>query len=362
MRQLRALIERVAGAASTVLISGETGTGKELVALAHPRRRPRAPTSRSSPSTAPRLPEHAAGERAVRPRARRLHGRVAATGAACSSRPTGGTLFLDEIGDLPLPLQGKLLRVLQSGEVRPVGSETALAPSTCAASPPRTRISASWSSKGLFREDLFFRLDVLRVPVPALRERADDIPLLVEHFLRRSLRALAALGAGRLRAGGARLPGPLRLAGQRAPAREPDRAPGRDHVGAARASLADVQQALGPRAELDPMALLLQKPLTLARARASATSRACCRRSAAASQGGRDPGRRPVDAVSPREAARVGRDGRRELPASAQAAARSACRCWRARLPERGGRRRRCWCSTRSGSAAAAGETRSRRR
>src|SRR6185295_18819167 len=118
------------------------------------------------------------------------HARGAFTGALQSRRglfveADEGTLLLDEIGDLPLPLQGKLLRVLQSGEVRPVGSETSRTVDVrCVAATHKDL--AVLVDKGLFREDLFFRLDVLRVPVPALRERPEDIPALVEHFLGQS--------------------------------------------------------------------------------------------------------------------------------------------------------------------------------
>ncbi|HET6146891.1 MAG TPA: sigma-54 dependent transcriptional regulator [Polyangia bacterium] len=259
MRQLRALIERVAGAASSVLISGETGTGKELVALALHADSVRADKPFVAVNCAA-LPEHLLESELFG------HARGAFTGALQSRRglfveADEGTMFLDEIGDLPLSLQGKLLRVLQSGEVRPVGSEQSRRVDVrCVAATHKDL--AALVDKGLFREDLFFRLDVLRVAVPALRERADDIPMLVEHFLRKSLD-----GASR-----------SVLAGF-----EPDALdfltacdwPGNVRqlenlverlvvtASAPRVTLTDVQQALGPTRDTDPIAPLLQRPLTL---------------------------------------------------------------------------------------------------
>jgi two-component system response regulator HydG len=183
MQQLRALIERVAAASSSVLISGETGTGKELVALAIHADSPRAERPFVAINCAA-LPEQLLESELFG------HARGAFTGASQSRRglfveADQGTLLLDEIGDLPLPLQGKLLRVLQSGEVRPVGSEQSRTVDVrCVAATHKDL--GELVQKGLFREDLFFRLDVLRVPVPALRERTDDIALLVDHFLRKS--------------------------------------------------------------------------------------------------------------------------------------------------------------------------------
>ena len=225
MRQLRALIAQIADATSSVLISGETGTGKELVALAIHTSGPRADRSFVAVNCAA-LPEHLLESELFG------HARGAFTGAATSRRglfveAQDGTIFLDEIGDLPLSLQGKLLRVLQSGEVRP----------------------------GRLRDDPHRRRPVYRGdPQGSVGAgRAGGVPRGPVLPARRAARARAAaartgrghpaagrplsatepgeilpLGAGGVRAGGARISGELRLAGQRAPAREPGRAAGRD--------------------------------------------------------------------------------------------------------------------------------------
>ena len=117
------------------------------------------------------------------------HAKGAFTGAV-RARPglfgeaDGGTLLLDEVGELAPRPQAKLLRVLQEGEVRPVGEERA-GTSTCACSRPRTAISHALVRAGSFREDLYYRLNVVQLRVPPLRERPEDIPVLARHFLAR---------------------------------------------------------------------------------------------------------------------------------------------------------------------------------
>jgi two-component system response regulator HydG len=248
MRHLRALIERVAGAASSVLISGETGTGKELVALALHADSARADKPFVAVNCAA-LPEQL------------LESELFGHARGLFLEADEGTMFLDEIGDLPLTLQGKLLRVLQSGEVRAVGSEQSRRVDVrCVAATHKDL--AALVGTGLFREDLFFRLDVLRVPVPALRERADDIPMLVEHFLRKSLG-----GASRSMLAGFEPEALDFLTACEWPGnvRQLENLVERLVVTASapRATLADVQQALGPVRDVDPIAPLLQRPLSL---------------------------------------------------------------------------------------------------
>jgi two-component system response regulator HydG len=260
MRQLRALIEQVAGASSPVLITGETGTGKELVALAVHADSVRAERPFVAINCAA-LPEHLLESELFG------HARGAFTGALQARRglfveADGGTLLLDEVGDLPLPLQGKLLRVLQSGEVRPVGTETSRTVDVRCVAATHKDLSLL-VDKALFREDLFFRLDVLRVQVPALRERTDDIPALVEHFLRKSLGAASRSALAGFEPEALEFLATCNWPGN---VRQLENLVERLVVTAAAplARLADVKRALGPGREVDPIVPLLQRPLTIA--------------------------------------------------------------------------------------------------
>lgn len=180
--RVQELVDRVAASDATVLITGESGTGKELVARAvhYASHRSDGPMVRvNSGALTPNLLES------------ELFGHVkgAFTGAV-ENRPglfslaDGGTLFLDEVGELALETQVKLLRVLETGEFNPVGGRDTI---TC-----DVRVVAATNrdlkvmvESGSFREDLYYRLAVIQVPLPALRERKDDIPLLAGHLLSR---------------------------------------------------------------------------------------------------------------------------------------------------------------------------------
>jgi len=259
MRQIRALIGKMVDASSAVLITGETGTGKEVAARAihgggHRAERPFVAINCAA-LPEPLLESHLFG-----------HERGAFTGADSQRRglfveAQGGTIFLDEIGDLPLALQGKLLRVLQSGEVRPVGTETTLTVDVRCIAATRKDLSRL-VDQDLFRQDLFFRLDVLRVAMPALRDRKDDIPALAECFLRKSLErsprsVLAGLAPDALAfLADCDWPGNVR---------QLENLVERLVVTASAplASLDDVRQALGPTPGTDPIPRLVQNPLKL---------------------------------------------------------------------------------------------------
>jgi DNA-binding NtrC family response regulator len=180
MRQVYALLERAAEADVTVLVEGETGTGKELAARA---------VHHSSARSAHSFQIVDCG--AVSPTLIEAelfgHVRGSFTGAD-RDRPGAfelanqGTLFFDEIGELPLALQPKLLRALETREVRRIGG-TARIPVDVRFVAATNRNLASEVKRGRFREDLFYRLNVFRVVMPPLREHREDIPLLVKHFL-----------------------------------------------------------------------------------------------------------------------------------------------------------------------------------
>src|SRR6266852_1566807 len=180
MARVNELIHKVSEVLTSVLITGESGTGKGVVARAIHDLGPRAKQSFVAFS-ASALPESLIEDELFG------HEKGAFTGAIQSRRgrfeeARGGTIFLDEIGDLALPLQAKLLRVLQERSLERVGSNIS--------HPIDVRIICATSrnlekmmQEGTFREDLYFRISVVRVRTPALRERAEDIPLLAEYFL-----------------------------------------------------------------------------------------------------------------------------------------------------------------------------------
>jgi len=182
MREIFALIRKVAHGRSSVLITGESGTGKEVVARTLHYHGSRADKP-FVPINCTAIPEGLLESELFG------HVRGAFTGAHSSKRglfekANGGTLFLDEIGDMGLGLQGKLLRVLQDGEIRPVGGTqpTRVDVRIVAASNKDLQVAMETET---FREDLFYRLNVIPVYIPPLRERPEDVPALVDAFLRK---------------------------------------------------------------------------------------------------------------------------------------------------------------------------------
>jgi two-component system nitrogen regulation response regulator GlnG len=187
MQEVFRAIGRLSQTQATVLINGESGTGKELVARALHRHSPRkdAPFVAINTAAIPKdlLESELFG-----------HERGAFTGASATRRgrfeqAEGGTLFLDEIGDMPADLQTRLLRVLSDGHYYRVGGQQPIK--------AHVRIIAATHQnleervkQGLFREDLFHRLNVIRLRLPPLRERREDIPLLAKYFLQKSAREL----------------------------------------------------------------------------------------------------------------------------------------------------------------------------
>lgn len=183
MRQIHELIDKVSRAESTVLIQGDSGTGKELVARALHKRGNRSSKPFVAVSCAAIPSELVESEFFG-------HERGAFTSAVSRKLgkfefADGGIIFLDDVGELPLPIQAKLLRVLQEKEIVRVGSNEVI--------PVDVRVFAATNvdlrglvQQGKFREDLYYRLKVVPIEIPPLRDRRDDIPLLINHFLKKS--------------------------------------------------------------------------------------------------------------------------------------------------------------------------------
>jgi two-component system nitrogen regulation response regulator GlnG len=187
MQEVFRAIGRLSQSHATVLINGESGTGKELVARALHRHSPRrdAPFIAINTAAIPRdlLESELFG-----------HERGAFTGAATQRRgrfeqAEGGTLFLDEIGDMPAELQTRLLRVLSDGHFYRVGGQQPIRANVRVIAATHQHLEDR-VRQGLFREDLFHRLNVIRLRLPPMRERREDVPILVRHFLQKSAQEL----------------------------------------------------------------------------------------------------------------------------------------------------------------------------
>jgi transcriptional regulator with PAS, ATPase and Fis domain len=177
------VIDRVADTTCNILITGESGTGKELVARAVHRASPRAPRAFVAVNCGA-IPEALLESELFG------HARGAFTGAHANkvgriAMAEGGTLFLDEIGEMPMSLQVKLLRVLQAREYSPVGDNRTLKADVRIVAATNVNLENAVQG-GTFREDLYYRLNVIHLTVPALRERPEDVPLLVQHFLKKA--------------------------------------------------------------------------------------------------------------------------------------------------------------------------------
>lgn len=181
MAQVRAAVERAASAPFAVLIEGESGSGKELVARALHKRSPRRDRGCCSVNCAA-LPDDLLESELFG------HARGAFTGAMAErvgvfEEAHGGTLFLDEVGELSARAQAKLLRAIQEGEIRRVGENTPRRVDVRIVAATNRRLHEEVRA-GRFRQDLLYRLDVIRIALPPLRDRAEDVALLAEHFWR----------------------------------------------------------------------------------------------------------------------------------------------------------------------------------
>ena len=180
MKSLRDQIDRVAGKNARVLITGESGTGKELIAYAIHRKSPRRDKAFVKVNCAA-IPQELFESELFG------HEKGAFTGAIQHrigkfEQADGGTLFLDEIGEIPIGLQSKILRALQENEIQRVGGQKEIVVDVRILAATNRKLEEE-VKKGLFREDLYYRLNVFPILVPPLRERREDLPMLVSHFL-----------------------------------------------------------------------------------------------------------------------------------------------------------------------------------
>jgi DNA-binding NtrC family response regulator len=180
IRRVCQMVDNVAGSDATVLITGESGTGKELIAHALHHRGPRSGGPFVAVNCAAMTDTLLESELFGHVRGAFTDAKEARAGLLVKAK--GGTIFLDEIGEMPKGMQAKLLRALETRLVRPVGSDVEV--------PIETRIVAATNrdletevEEGRFREDLYFRVNVIRIEVPPLRARGNDVLLLAQHFL-----------------------------------------------------------------------------------------------------------------------------------------------------------------------------------
>lgn len=187
IEQVREMIRKVARSQAPVHITGESGTGKELVARLIHESGPRA-AKPFVPINCGAIPSELMESEFFGHRKGSFTGAVADK-IGLVQTAEGGTLFLDEVADLPLAMQVKLLRVIQEKRVRPVGAPTEIPVDVRVLSATHKNLRALIES-GEFREDLYYRIDVIEVHAPALRERPEDIPLLAKHILTRLARTM----------------------------------------------------------------------------------------------------------------------------------------------------------------------------
>ncbi len=182
MGKVYSLVERLLNAEATVLVLGETGTGKELIA--------RALHFNSGRKEQPFIPVHCAAIPSELLESELFgHEKGSFTGAlqrriGMFEAATGGTLFLDEIGEMPLATQGKLLRAIQEREIRRVGGHETISINVRMIAATNRNLEQE-VKKGTFREDLFYRINVVPICLPSLRERKEDVPVLISHFSHR---------------------------------------------------------------------------------------------------------------------------------------------------------------------------------
>jgi two-component system response regulator HydG len=185
MERIIKLMQRVANSKLTVLVLGDSGTGKDLAAQAIHRHSPRHKKPYRAINCAG-LNENLLESELFG------HAKGAFTGAVADRKGLfevvdGGTLFLDEVGDMPMPMQAKLLRTLENGEIMPVGTNEIRQVDVRVIAATRQDLKAM-VDEGSFRDDLYYRLHQATIRLPALRERRDDIPLLIDHFLHEACR------------------------------------------------------------------------------------------------------------------------------------------------------------------------------